>query len=230
MRTRRMCLGLAIASLATAPMAGAASPDRVRADAESAFVAARFDEADRGYAAMLARAPHDTLALVRRGQIALFANRLAEARPLIEHARAAGATPVRVAALLGEIAYRQDDYAAASTQFQLAGREEKARKLASFAPAKPWRIEGPDSVAIPMLQVDPLPLISMTVNGRGPYYFLIDTGGGELALDPALADTLGLERYGDEMGTFAGGKRSPVTHSRLDSLALGPLTVRGVPL
>ena len=65
----------------------------VRADAESAFVAARFDEADRGYATMLAKQPKDTLALLRRGQIALFSNRLAEARPLIEKARASGATP-----------------------------------------------------------------------------------------------------------------------------------------
>jgi predicted aspartyl protease len=217
-------------ALAIASTASAASTDKVRADAESAFVAARFEQADRGYAAILARAARDTLALIRRGQIALFANRLTEARPLIEQARAAGAAPIRAAALLGEIAYRQDDYAAAAAQFKVAERVAKSAKLASFAPAKPWRIEGPDSVAIPMLQVDPLPLVSMTLNGRGPYYFLIDTGGGELAVDPALADTLGLERYGDEMGTFAGGKRSSVTHSRLDSLRLGPLAVHGVPV
>jgi len=216
---------LVVASTATASPA-----HPVRADAESAFVAARFDEADRAYASMLARAPRDTLALLRRGQIALFSNRLAEAKLLIEQARAAGATPIRAAALLGEIAYRQDDYASAAAQFKLAGRDAKARKLASFAPARPWRIEGPDSVAIPMIQVDPLPLISMTVNGKGPYFFLIDTGGGELALDPALADTLGLERFGEEMGTFAGGKRSAVTQSRVDSIGLGPLAIHGVPV
>jgi hypothetical protein len=213
-----------------AATADAATPEKVRADAESAFVAARFDEADRGYATMLAKQPKDTLALLRRGQIALFSNRLAAARPLIEKARASGATPIRVASLLGEISYRQDDYATAAAQFKLAGREAKAAKLASFGASRPWRIEGPDSVAIPMIQVDPLPLVSMTVNGRGPYFFLIDTGGSELALDPALADTLGLATYGEEMGTFAGGRKSSVTQSRLDSLNLGPLTVRGVPL
>jgi predicted aspartyl protease len=228
MRTRWMLVVLSWITLAAT--ADAATPEKVRADAESAFVAARFDEADRGYATMLAKQPKDTLALLRRGQIALFSNRLAEARPLIEKARACGATPIRVASLLGEISYRQDDYAAAAAQFKLAGREAKAAKLASFGASRPWRIEGPDSVAIPMIQVDPLPLVSMTVNGRGPYFFLIDTGGSELALDPALADTLGLATYGEEMGTFAGGRKSSVTQSRLDSLRLGPLAVRGVPL
>ena len=111
--------------LALVPAAGAVTRGSTpRADAESAFVAARFDEADRGYAAILARAPHDTLALFRRGQIALFANRLADAKRFGEHALAAGATPIRVAALLGEVAYRQDDYATAAAQFKLfTGKE-----------------------------------------------------------------------------------------------------------
>jgi len=201
-----------------------------RAEAESAFVAARFVEADRGYGAILARQPADTLALIRRGQIALFANRLAEARPLIEKARDAGASPERAAALLGEIAYRENDYATAAPLFRLAGHDAKARKLESFAGTRPWRIDGPDSVAIPMQQVDPLPLVQATINGQGPYFFLIDTGGGELVLDPSLADSLKLDRYGDEEGTFAGGRRRGVTQSRVQSLGLGPLTIRDVPV
>jgi hypothetical protein len=219
---------IAIAWLAV-PTAHAAQPNHARADAESAFVAARFDRADSAYAAILAGHARDTLALVRRGQIALFSNRLTEARSFLDKARAAGATPIRTAALLGEVAYRQDDYAGAATLFQASGHDAKARKLASFAGVRPWRIEGPDSVSIPMIQVDPLPLISMSVNGKGPYFFLIDTGGGEIALDPDLADTLGLERFGEEMGTFAGGKKSLVVQSRVASLTLGPITIHDVP-
>jgi hypothetical protein len=207
----------------------AAPSSHTRADAESAFVAARFDEADRGYASILSQHARDTLALVRRGQIALFSNRLADAGRLLEQARAAGATPIRTSALLGEVAYRQDDYAGAAALFQSTGHDAKSRKLASFAGVRPWRIEGPDSVSIPMIQADPLPLISMSVNGKGPYFFLIDTGGGELALDPDLADTLGLERFGEEMGTFAGGRKSAVVQSRVGSLTLGALTIHDVP-
>jgi predicted aspartyl protease len=225
----RSSLLLAALALSLAPAAHAAAAT-ARTEAESAFVAARFDEADRGYASILARSPRDTLALFRRGQVALFSNRLADARRWIEQARAAGAAPIRVAALLGEVAYRQDDYASAAAQFKLAGRDAKAAKLAAFGSGAPWRIEGPDSVSIPMLQTDPLPLISLTVNGRGPYYFLIDTGGGELVLDPALADTLGLERYGEEMGTFAGGRKSGVVQSRVASVGLGALTVHDLPI
>jgi len=216
--------------LTLASAAGAAPAPNSQADAESAFVAARFADADRSFASILARQSRDTLALIRRGQMALYANRLAEAKALIERARAAGASPVRVAALLGEIAYRQDDYATAAPHFRVAGHEAKAHKLESIPPAKPWRIEGPDSVAIPMTQVDPLPLIQMTVNGHGPYYFLIDTGGSEVVLDPSIADSLGLERYGEEIGTFAGGRRGGVTQSRVSTLGLGALTIHDVPV
>jgi len=227
MRTFCRCCALIVMFTS---VSAAAPAKNLRADAESAFVALRFDEADRGFALILAKSPRDTLALIRRGQIALFSNRLGEAKPLLEQARAAGATPVRTSGLLGEIAYRQDDYAAAAAQFQATGRDAKARKLASFAGARPWRIEGPDSVAVPLLQTDPLPLVSMTVNGKGPYFFLIDTGGGELVLDPSLADTLGLERFGEEMGTFAGGRRSAVMQSRVSSLGIGALTIHDVPI
>ena len=152
------CMSLLASSAIAAPA------QSIHAEAESAFVAARFVEADHSYASILTRQARDTLALIRRGQMALFANRLTDARTLTERARAAGASPGRVAGLLGEIAYRQDDYATAARCFRLAGHEAKAHKLESIPPAKPWRIEGPDSVAIPMVQVDPLPLIQMTVN------------------------------------------------------------------
>jgi predicted aspartyl protease len=221
---------LAVATMILAfPASAGAAPD-TRADAESAFVAARFGDADRAYAEILARQPKDTLALIRRGQIALFENRLAEARPLLKRAGDAGASPVRVAGFLGEVAYREDDYATAAPLFRQAGHEAKAKKLESFGSMKPWRIEGPDSVSIPMEQVDPLPLVQATVNGQGPYLFLIDTGGAEIVLDPSIADSLHLDRYGDEEGTFAGGRRRGVTQSSVKSLGFGALTIRDIPV
>lgn len=230
MRSIRSNAALAAILFTLSSPSFAAASQLSQADAESAFVAARFADADRGYAQILTHASRDTLALIRSGQIALFSNRLADAKALIERARAAGAAPIRVSALLGEIAYRQDDYSTAARFVRASGHEAKARKLEAFAGAKPWRIEGPDSVAIPMTQVDPLPLIAMTVNGQGPFYFLIDTGGSELALDPSIADSLKLERFGDEMGTFAGGRRSSVTQSRVSMLGLGALTIHDVPV
>jgi hypothetical protein len=86
----RAFLALPAILLLLACAASAAPPPGARADAESA---ARFAEADRAWASFLAKQPRDTLALLRRGQIALFENRLADAKPLIERARAAGAAP-----------------------------------------------------------------------------------------------------------------------------------------
>jgi hypothetical protein len=222
-------LSLTAARAAPTAPARAASGDAI-ADAESAFVDGRFDEAERGFANVLARAPRDTLALLRSGQIALLSNRLAEAQSLLARAREAGASPARTAGLLGEIAYRRDDYGSAAEQFRLAGHEAKAKKLESFGAVRPWRIEGPAIASVPMVQVDPLPLVEARVNGRGPYFFLIDTGGGELILDPALADSIGAPRFGEEMGTFGGGKQRAVVHSRLDRLDLGDVSIRDIPI
>ena len=120
----------------SSPALAAVSPN-TQADAESAFVAARFADADRGYAQILAQASRTTLALIRRGQVALFSNRLADAKALIERARAEGAAPVRVSALLGEIAYRQDAYATAAGFFRVSGHEAKAHKLETFGAFPP---------------------------------------------------------------------------------------------
>ena len=68
MRTFCRCCALIVMFTS---VSAAAPAKNLRADAESAFVALRFDEADRGFALILAKSPRDTLALIRRGQIAL---------------------------------------------------------------------------------------------------------------------------------------------------------------
>jgi predicted aspartyl protease len=41
---------------------------------------------------------------------------------------------------------------------------------------------------------NPLLLVPVTVNGRGPYDFVVDTGASHVVIDTALADELGLQR------------------------------------
>jgi predicted aspartyl protease len=166
---------------------------------------------------------------LRRAQIALFKNATAEARAHAGAAEKAGAQPARFAALRGEAYYRENQFELAAAEFARAGRQEVADKLRALQ-AGPYRIRGPQRTRLAFVQTDPLPLITLTVNGRGPFYFLIDTGGGELLLDPAIADSVGAPRYGKRMGTFAGDQKASVEFGSVDSVGLGEFTVTKVPI
>lgn len=220
-----------IAGLAAIAVAGFVSrADATSAEAESLLISGRYDEADSAFARVLGRNPADTLALVRRGTIALHRNRTLEARRWLALAGAAGATRTRLSALTAECFYRENAFDSAAAHLRRSGREASAAQLASLHGRVPYRISGPPRAELSFVQTDPLPLVELTVNGRGPLLFLIDTGAGELVLDPAFADSVGAPRFGEESGTFAGGQKRPVGSGTVDSVRLGLVTVRDVPI
>jgi len=67
---------------------------------------------------------------------------------------------------------------------------------------------------------NPLLLVPATVNDRGPYTFILDTGAGASLISPRLADDLGVATTGSKEGTDAGGKVT-VALASLDALAIG---------
>jgi predicted aspartyl protease len=75
----------------------------------------------------------------------------------------------------------------------------------------------------------PLIIVSVLVNGRGPYSFAVDTGAGGSAISPALASELGLANSGglSVMGGAGaiGGFVSSVDSLQIDETRVGPLTV-----
>lgn len=108
--------------------------------------------------------------------------------------------------------------------------------LAAPAAAQTPEIYRPDStppagvtltspVDVPLLpsQVgrSPLPVVSVMVNGRGPFRFGVETGAHFVAVSPTLATQLGLIRTGgpDDAPEF-----------RVDSIAIGGATFSGVPV
>ncbi len=230
MRPVPAALPLAAALIASiAPPLPAAAPPTTLAPAESLFAEGRFAAADSLYARTLARDPGDTLAILRRGTIALYENRLADARALLRRAvRQAPADPRRHS-LLAEAHYRADRFPAAARELRAAGRETKARMLEDFGDRRPRRIEG-DSTEVPFLQTDPLPVIEASVNGSAPVKLIIDTGGAELILDPRFADSVGVRRFGQETGLYAGDRTASFERGRADSVRIGRLVVRDVPV
>jgi predicted aspartyl protease len=66
----------------------------------------------------------------------------------------------------------------------------------------------------------PLILLPVSVNGDGPFQFILDTGAGTSLLSSDLAKQLGVKVIGSKEGQSAGGKVS-VLLGRVDSLAVG---------
>jgi hypothetical protein len=82
----------------------------------------------------------------------------------------------------------------------------------------------------PMLERYGKPYVMVTINGKGPFRFVIDTGtGGDALVTPALADQLGLPTVGhaklsDPSGQ--GGKHAPIV--LLDTLEVAGVQFTGI--
>lgn len=68
----------------------------------------------------------------------------------------------------------------------------------------------------------PLLLVPVEANGRGPFSFILDTGAGTTLLAPELAASLGVRSTGKKTGQSAGGAVE-VHLGTLDSLGVGGL-------
>jgi Aspartyl protease len=198
--------------------------------AEQSFAAGDLAAARAGFSAWLAAHPRDTLSLNRLTLLALLRNRLDEARVLEDRAREAGVAPRPLDALVAESYYREDRFAEAAPLFRRAGRTALADKLEAFGSDRPYRMDSSVTIVVPFVQTDPLPVVEMKLNGAGPFYFIIDTGGGELIVDPTFADSVSAERFGDESGVFAGDRRRRFAHGRLGSIELGGVRIEDVPV
>jgi predicted aspartyl protease len=73
----------------------------------------------------------------------------------------------------------------------------------------------------------PLILLPIHVNGRGPFDFILDTGAGTSLLSTGLAKRLDVKVVGSKEGDSAGGKVS-VFLGKVDSLAVGEIKLRDV--
>ena len=63
-------------------------------------------------------------------------------------------------------------------------------------------------------------LVQARINGKGPFPFILDTGGHAI-LTPETAKQLGLDMHGAGVSYGAGGGSTPVRYTRVDSMTLG---------
>ena len=144
--------------------------------------------------------------------------------------------------MLAEAFYRRDDFQKAAAS--LSGVEVATNKLIisqyptlnvakleSFKGQTPYDVIGDgQTTRLKFLKTDPLPLVSVRVNGGDEVTFFIDTGVSEVALDTEFARELGLPQFGEVQGTFSGGEHADVGQSRIESLAVGDWTIKNLPV
>jgi hypothetical protein len=207
----------------------AAGRDQILASAETLYVEGQFASADSLYARILSTAPRDTSALRGRGAVALLENRVSDAKRWYQALLARVPDHRGARRALAECCARSDDLAGAAAMLKATGRDAQARQLESFAGRTPYRAD-PRTAEVTFVQTDPLPVLQVSVNGSAPAFFIIDTGAAELVLDDAFADSVNARTFGADSGTFAGGKRASFLYGAVDSVSLGGITVRDVPV
>ena len=239
-----ICIAFAvIAGLCGFSAKAASEPSQAQIEsANLLFQSGKFAEAGEIYARIVVQDPNDYAAIVQLGRIALLSNRLDDAQMWLDRAIALHPDDADAKVMLAEAFWRRDDFQKAAAALngvdvssnQLLITQYPAlnvAKLESFKGETPYEVQGEGQVTrVKFLKTDPLPLVSVRVNGGDEVTFFIDTGGSEVALDTEFAKELGLPQFGDVQGTFSGGQNAKVQQTRIDSLALGDWTVKNLPV
>jgi Aspartyl protease/Tetratricopeptide repeat len=244
MKYARICIALAVI-VAPCSFSGQATSQPKQAETDSAnrlFEVGNFAEAGELYARIVAQNSTDYSATLQLGRIALLANRLDDAQKWLEEAITLRPGDADARVMLAEAFYRRDDFQKAavslndvevSTNKLIISQYPtlNVAKLESFKGQSPYDEHGDgQTTRLKFLKADPLPLVSVRVNGGDEVTFFIDTGGSEVALDTDFAQELGLSQFGEVQGTFSGGEHADVQQSRIESLTVGDWTIKNLPI
>ena len=181
----------------------AASPSPSSGDL--AFKAGRFDEALAAYTVAAAANPDDLDARLGLGTIELYRNRLAEAKREFSAVLAKDPQNMR-----------------AKGRLAVALQREGAPGIFAID------LHGAREVDVPLLGIDPLPMLHVTVNGHELTLF-IDTGATTIDLSTEAAQRVGALVTAEGQGVFAGGKTGDVGTTSLARVQVGGLTVTALP-
>ena len=244
MKYASICVALAVI-VAPWCFSGQATSQPKLSEIDSAnrlFEVGKFAEAQELYARIEAQNPKDYSTALQLGRIALLSNRLDDAQKWLEEALELQPGDADAKIMLAEAFYRRDDFQKAASA--LSGVEVSTNKLIveqyptlnvakleSFKGQTPYELHGDgQTTSLKFVKTDPLPVVSVRVNGGDEVTFFIDTGGSEVALDTEFAKELGLPQFGEVQGTFSGGQHADVGQSRIESLSLGDWTVKNLPV
>jgi predicted aspartyl protease len=243
MKFARTCIAVA-AIIEFGSFAGQATPQPTQSEIDSAerfFQMGKLAEAGKLYSQIVIQNPKDYSATLQLGRIALLSNRLDDAQKWLEKAIALKPGDADAKVMLAEAFYRRDDFQKAAASLNgVDVRSNKlimeqypslnVAKLESFKGQTPYELQGNGtSTRLKFVRTEPLPVVSVRVNGGDEVTFFIDTGGSEVALDTEFAKELGVPQFGAVQGTFSGGQHAEVQQGRIESLTVGDWTIKNLP-
>lgn len=243
MKAADVCSAVLLAIMSCAFTAQADEPKQPAGDAaDQLFESGKFSEAKEQYLALVSSRPDDYSATLRLGRIALLSNRLDDAEMWLTKAVSLRPDESDPKVMLAEAYYRRDDFDKAVVALQGVDVSSNplvieqyptlnVAKLESFKGQTPYEVEGAgQNTRVKLLRTDPLPLVSVRVNGSDEVTFFIDTGGSEVVLDSDFGKELGIPLFGAVQGTFSGGQTTEVQHGRIESLFIGDWRVKNLPV
>jgi tetratricopeptide (TPR) repeat protein len=235
MKSAGICVALLVV---LAPCANAAEQTPIES-ADRLFQMGEFAQAGEQYARIAADHPDDYSAILKLGRIALLSNRLDDAESWLKKAIGLRGGEADPKIMLAEVYYRRDDFEKAVASLDgidvstnpLVVSQYPTLNVAKLRKGQtPYQLLGDGQITrLKFLRTDPLPLVSVRVNGGAEVTFFIDTGGSEVALDTEFARELGVPQFGAVQGTFSGGQHAEVQQGRIESLTVGDWTVRNLP-
>jgi hypothetical protein len=198
----------------------------------AAFSRGEFDDAEKKVMAVLAATPEDAVALRLAGKLQALRGRLREAAESYAKAVRLTLDPKRGytdGASIEELAwvlYRMDQYAQASQWFGVLKDTILQKKYGDMAARVPYSCKWVDRAARMTLNLrEGLPTVRLRVNGKEGL-FVVDTGSGEMVLDPKFAK----ESMTKIVGTRHDMRGMQVEHAIVDGVDAGPnLQVLNVP-
>src|SRR5438093_7719362 len=243
MKFARTCIAVA-AIIGPGSFAGQATPQPRQSEIDSAdrlFQIGKFAEAGKLYSQIVSQNPYANSATLQFGRIALLSNRLDDAQKWLEKAIALKPGDPDAKVMLAQVFYRRDDFQKAAAS--LSGVDVSSNKLIisqyptlnvamleSFNGQTPYELHGNGtSTRLKFVKTDPLPVVTVRINGGDEVTFFIDTGGSEVALDTEFAKELGVPQFGAVQGTFSGGQHAEVQQGRIESLTVGDWTIKNLP-
>jgi predicted aspartyl protease len=112
------------------------------------------------------------------------------------------------------------------TQVTLGGPRPLAAYARPTAPPRGAAIDGgAASTTLPFRLLNNHIYVDARVNGRGPYTFIVDTGGHTL-VSPRLVEALGLKSIGVSASAGAGEGASTTSFAHVDEIAIGAVRLR----
>jgi Tetratricopeptide repeat len=196
-------------------------------DADALFKAGEFEQAGRAYEEILTNDPKNVHAARQRGYVGLLANKFPDAEHYLNMAIELAPDDKEANQFLADCYIRQDKFSLAAPHWQAAGEEAYAKLFAAVR-GEPYQIHG-DIGRVPWQQMDPSPLVEVSLNGGPPKSFAFYTRVATVGVSAKVAEEAGLRAVAEQKLDYLDPPLW-MYFGVLDSFKLGGIELRNIPV